>query len=104
MRWYEYAIPNRQEKKEVYESLRRKLWKNEETAFFDMINVDQKITTYGQLSKFNCQNLTRANGWNYSLYDLQKMGVDNITMDDDDFGMSDSKNQLTSCRVKLSES
>jgi hypothetical protein len=101
MRWYEYAIPNRQENKKVYEALRRESWKKEETEFFDMINVDQKITTYGQLAQYNCQNLTGANGWNYSQYDLNKMGVNNITMDDDDFVLFDSENKLTSCRVSL---
>jgi hypothetical protein len=104
MRWYEYAIPNRQAKKEVYIALRKELWEKEETAFFDMIDVDQKITTYGQLSENNCQNLTRANGWNYSVNDLKNMGVNNITMEDDDFVLSDSMNKLTSCRIKLSKS
>ncbi len=104
MRWYEYAIPNRQENKESYEALKRESWKKEETAFFDMINVDQKITTYGQLREYNCQHLTRANGWNYSLDDLKKLGVNNITMEDDDFVLSDDMNKLTSCRIKLSKS
>jgi len=104
MRWYEHVIVNREAQKQAYQALKRIPWKKEETEFFKAINVDPQITTYGQQRQYNCQYLTRANGWNYSLIDLKKMGLTNITMEDEDFVLKDSKNTLTSCRITLEKS
>lgn len=78
-----------------------KPWKDEETAFFQLIGVDQKITTYGQLDRFNCQKQTGAAGWNYPIRDLHKLG---ITSEDTELVLKNDKSEVTACRVSLSDS
>ncbi|MGD8121140.1 hypothetical protein [Vibrio sp. TRT 2004] len=51
-----------------------------ETAFFGYVGVDQQITTYGQTVKDSCQTKEKTDGWYYSIDDLHKMGISNITV------------------------
>jgi hypothetical protein len=103
MRWYEYLIPNRKASKEAYYSSGREPWKEEETTFFEKVGVDQRITTYGQISKLNCQNSTGASGWNYSLIDLKKLGVANLIIDDGELALRTDDIKTTACRVTLGD-
>lgn len=51
-----------------------------ETAFFGVVGVDQQITTYGQTIASSCQAAQMTDGWYYSLEDLNKMGIKDITV------------------------
>ncbi len=65
--WYEYHI----------DSIKR------ETAFYEKIGVDQKITVYGQNGDYDeIANELMAIGWTYDLDTLRKMGVENIELID----------------------
>ncbi|MCL9775905.1 hypothetical protein [Vibrio methylphosphonaticus] len=82
-----------------------------ETAFFGYIGVDQQITSYGQTVKSSCQTKQKTDGWYYSIEDLNKMGLNNITVKGtgllneieyrDDSGQMDTtnikSNKITSC-------
>lgn len=85
-----------------------------ETAFFGVIGVDQKITTYGQTIKNSCQIKEKTDGWHYSIEDLNRMGIKNIKVIGsgllseveykDDSGQMDTVNfkgdKITSCLLK----
>ncbi|MEF1311733.1 hypothetical protein QTO01_16705 [Vibrio mytili] len=51
-----------------------------ETAFFGYVDVDQQITTYGQTISNSCQKKKKTDGWYYSIDDLHRMGIQNITV------------------------
>ena len=102
--WYEYLIPNRKASKLALLNSSLKPWKDEETAFFHLIGVDQKITTYGQMDKFNCQKQNGAAGWNYNIRDLHKLGVMNVTLDDTELVLKNDKSKISACRISLSDS
>lgn len=51
-----------------------------ETAFFGIVGVDQKITTYGQTIENSCQLEQKTDGWYYSVEDLYRMGIKNISV------------------------
>lgn len=72
--WKQSVLPKDHENLIVYiNRLRIK-----EAAFFDAIQVDQKITTYGQVNRNRCQAGKTTDGWYYSQEDLKKMGVDSV--------------------------
>jgi len=64
------------DKKQFMEYLNRLRIK--ETAFFGVIGVDQRITTYGQTNEASCQKSQNTDGWYYSITDLERMGIKNI--------------------------
>jgi hypothetical protein len=41
-----------------------------------MVGVDARIVTYGEKVKF--RQLRRIHGWDYSIEDMKKFGVDNV--------------------------
>lgn len=51
-------------------------WQARERAFFEQVGVDYRITTYGESVRFGW--FTRYDGWDYSIADLEKLGVDNV--------------------------
>lgn len=55
-----------------------------EELFFKKINVDPKITTLGQLGIYDKYNDDYI-GWTYSLERLNKLGVDNIVLIDEEW-------------------
>ncbi|WP_240432766.1 hypothetical protein [Vibrio halioticoli] len=57
--------------------------REKETRFFNAVGVDQKITTYGQTTKNSCQLAQKTDGWYYSVEDLKRMGIKNITIKGD---------------------
>ncbi|GAD80154.1 hypothetical protein [Vibrio ezurae] len=57
--------------------------REKETRFFDTVGVDQNITTYGQTTKNSCQLAQKTDGWYYSVEDLKRMGIKNITIKGD---------------------
>lgn len=54
--------------------------RTKETAFFRHMGVDQQITTYGQTIENSCQIKQQTHGWYYTLEDLDRMGIKNITV------------------------
>ncbi|WP_260258665.1 hypothetical protein [Vibrio intestinalis] len=54
--------------------------RTKETAFFKHMGVDQQITTYGQTIENSCQIKQQTHGWYYTLEDLHRMGLKNITV------------------------
>lgn len=102
--WYEYLIPNRKASKLALLNSKLKSWKDEETAFFHLIGVDQQITTYGQLDEYNCQKQTGAAGWNYNIRDLHKLGVMNVTLEDRELVLKNEQSNISACRISLSDS
>ncbi|MDN2483252.1 hypothetical protein [Vibrio agarivorans] len=85
-----------------------------ETAFFGYIGVDQNIAIYGQVIDNACQIEQKSDGWYYSVEDLNRMGVKNITIKGsgllneidykDDSGLSDTtssnSHKITSCLLE----
>ncbi|EPR4992260.1 hypothetical protein ACU6DI_001267 [Vibrio navarrensis] len=59
-----------------------------ETAFFDLVGVDQDITVYGQTIPNNCQFSQKTQGWIYSLSDMRAMGIKHIEMQGDELTTS----------------
>lgn len=51
-----------------------------ETAFFGYVGVDQNITTYGQTLDNSCVVKQQTDGWYYSIEDLQRMGINDISV------------------------
>lgn len=51
-----------------------------ETVFFGYVGVDQQITSYGQTIKNSCQIKQKTDGWYYSIEDLHRMGIKDITV------------------------
>ncbi len=51
-----------------------------ETAFFGYVGVDQQITSYGQTIENSCQVSQKTDGWYYSIEDLNRMGIRDITV------------------------
>lgn len=55
--------------------------KSREANFFNTINVNKAITTLGQVEKYKrLYDPEKYIGWYYSVEDLQKLGVTNITV------------------------
>lgn len=85
-----------------------------ETAFFGYVDVDQRITTYGQTIENSCQIEQKTDGWYYSIEDLHRMGIKNITIKGsgllseleykNDSGQIDTTNfkggKITSCLIE----
>ncbi|MEF1289871.1 hypothetical protein [Vibrio sp. M260118] len=72
-----HSVPSK-DKKQFLEYLNRLRIK--ETAFFGYVGVDQQITTYGQTLKTSCQKSKNTDGWYYSVADMKRMGIKNITV------------------------
>lgn len=51
-------------------------WQAREKAFYEMIGVNPRIATYGESVAFGL--LRRYDGWDYSIEDMKKFGVDNV--------------------------
>ncbi len=52
-----------------------------EQAFYNTIGVDPQIATYGQTKTESCQKQRFAEGWFYSVEDMNKMGIKDITIE-----------------------
>ncbi|WED22396.1 hypothetical protein L3Q72_03045 [Vibrio sp. JC009] len=70
-----------------------------ETAFFEMVGVDQDITNYGHLRSDSCQKQEQTAGWFYSLNDLDHMGIKNIEIQSGELSTKIKYNSddITSC-------
>ncbi|WP_226664721.1 hypothetical protein [Microbulbifer aggregans] len=102
--WTTYLTPWRWKK--VDQAIQRDLdeWLKMETQFFQRINVDQKITIYGQQEQYNCQKNSGTAGWTYGSKDLEKMGLKNTTFANSDPDFSSPESRELVCLVALSES
>lgn len=100
-RWYEYLIPNRTQNKAAYYDSMLSYLRKKETKFFDHINVDQKITTYGQSRADSCQKTDHTTGWFYRIPDLNKMGMREIRLADGSFAKYSEKWHVSACEMPL---
>ncbi|PAW11629.1 hypothetical protein B6K85_06380 [Vibrio sp. V1B] len=75
---------DKQELEQWHESL--SLWRQQEDAFFALVDVNPKITMYGhinkreKLQKAGCDTDDAA--WTYHIDDMQKLGLNNIVYAD----------------------
>ncbi|CAH1608369.1 conserved hypothetical protein [Vibrio jasicida] len=90
--WFGGAMSNewlqdgfdKQELEQWHESLSR--WRQQEDAFFALVDVNPKITMYGhinkreKLQKAGCDTDDAA--WTYHIDDMQKLGLNNIVYAD----------------------
>jgi hypothetical protein len=75
-------------------------WLEKETRFFDTIGVDQRITVLGQDPEFRCGG-EDADGWYYSLADLERLGVRDVQLLGDRWEPIPPKEDADFCRVDL---
>ncbi|MGR5444974.1 hypothetical protein ACPV47_08750 [Vibrio jasicida] len=75
---------DKQELEQWHESL--SLWRQQEDAFFALVDVNPKITMYGHINKR--EKLQKAGcdtddvAWTYHIDDMQKLGLNNIVYAD----------------------
>lgn len=73
-------------------------WIGRERAFFEKIGVDYRITTYG--AEETSSWFVRYDGWDYSIDDLSKLGVQNVHQID---GIWDWRSHPSNSKVKRIE-
>ena len=72
-----------------------------ETEFFESIEVDQRITTLGQLRRFACARGEGYTGWYYSIPDMAALGVDRISVIGGEWRPTIRSPDFKLCRVDL---
>jgi len=72
-----------------------------ETEFFELINVNQRITTLGQQRGFACDRGEGYSGWYYSIADMAALGVDGVTVIGEEWRPVIRSPEFKLCRVDL---
>lgn len=72
-----------------------------EAAFFARIGVEQDITVLGQRPEYDCREGYEYIGWYYSIADMAKLGVTNVSVVGGDWRPSAPFPDVKFCRVVL---
>lgn len=72
-----------------------------ETEFFELISVNQRITTLGQQRGVACARGEGYSGWYYSIADMAALGVDGISVIGGEWRPTIRSPDWTLCRVDL---
>lgn len=73
--------------------------RKKETRFFDVVQVDPKITVYGQELANTCQKDATTQGWFYQLGDLEHMGLHSITLQGGAFATESADKAVNACEM-----
>ena len=76
-------------------------FKTAEKSFFAEIGVDQRITVLGQDPQFDCRGETASLGWDYSIEDMGRLGIENIRVRGGIWQPVSPAPDRTICRVDL---
>ena len=90
---------------DIEELQREKLeeFKMAEKLFFAEIGVDQRVTVLGQYPQYDCRGSTASLGWDYSIEDMSRLGIENIHVHGGDWRPESPAPNLTICRVELGD-
>lgn len=73
-----------------------------EKQFFEKIGVEQRITTLGQLTRYDAiPNQSEFFGWYYSIEDMARLGVNNIEVTDPPWSYKPLSEKVKFFRVKV---
>jgi len=78
-----------------------KEFKRAEKSFFAEIGVDQRVTILGQDPQYDCGGRTASLGWDYSIEDMGRLGIENIQVRNGKWRPEPPAPDLTICRVEL---
>ena len=76
-------------------------FKTAEKAFFVEIGVDQRVTVLGQYPEYDCRGDTASLGWDYSIPDMGRLGIENIIVRDGIWRPVSPAPERSICRVEL---
>lgn len=77
-------------------------FKTAEKSFFAEIGVDQRVTVLGQDPQYDCRGRTASLGWDYSIEDMGRLGIENIEVRNGEWRPESPTPDMTICRVELS--
>lgn len=77
-------------------------FKTAEKSFFAEIGVDQRVTVLGQDPQYDCRGRAASLGWDYSIEDMGRLGIENIEVRNGEWQPESPTPDMTICRVELS--
>ncbi len=72
-----------------------------EQAFFVEIGVDQRVTILGQVPQYECRGDNAFMGWDYSIEDMERLGINNIEVRNGPWRPVSPSPDFSICRVQL---